>query len=99
SVWPAGPGLRHREAAVSPSGLRDAARIAEIARQDRRHLAVALHLLQAAHDGAFEREIALPQAEDDRIARQLRRRPGDAPSFARGELFGEQVLRDAEIKA
>ena len=52
----------------------------------------------ARHDRALEGEVALPQPEHERIARQRRRRPFDVPAFARGDLLGEQALRHAEIE-
>ena len=51
-----------------------------------------IELVQSAHDGALEGEVALPQAEHDRIARQLGGRPCDAPAFAGGDLLDGQQL-------
>jgi Zn-dependent proteases len=71
---------------------------AEIAGDDPRDLAVASKLLQPVGDRSLEREIALPQAERDGIARELRRHPGDRPTVAGGKLSGEQPFRDADVE-
>src|SRR3954469_5291483 len=77
----------------------DDAGAADVAVENSRHLAVAGDGLQSFDNGALEREVALPQAEHHRIARQFWRDPVDAPTLARRDLASEQALGDADIEA
>src|SRR5437868_2290985 len=72
---------------------------AEVAGDDPCELAITIEALQRRDDGALEREVALPQAEHDGIAREVGRGPFDAPARLRGELARQQPLRHADVEA
>src|SRR5260221_10176650 len=93
---PFGPHSSERSA-IQPG--RYASRISDVPSDDPRHLTAAPQLIHSLLDGALEREIALPQAERDGVARQVRVGPGDAPAFVSGERSGEQPFGDAGIEA
>src|SRR5437016_3664839 len=66
--------------------------VLNVTRENPRDVAAPFELRQAVHDRTLQREVALPQAEHERVARQLRGCPLDGNALARGDLAGEQHL-------
>ena len=66
---------------------------------NRGHVAVSSQPVHGGNKGAFQGQIALPQAEYERITRQITGHPSRAQSALCGELLCEKTLCDPGIAA
>ncbi len=95
----AGAGLRfHRPAGAGRGGRALVDRGGAVALPYGVEFAAGLEIGEGIDNGALQRDVALPQTEDQIVARELGRHPGDGPAIVLGELRSQQRFGDARVK-